>query len=631
MSVKIGLLLLIAVPASYGLTPAGIQVFLQGNPERPPASLDGNAKIDPNSGKGANPLEQVPVVGSQFDVNPVSTAMKCVINLTIQYMIVYTALAVCRTAADSWGLNYDKLPIQKILQTACTTVFYAPMLAVLFLGCRMRVLWLTQGRGNPPEWIQMCMYMCTYALLFMTLCVCIIPLFTGEVIGVDPKTGDIAQDTKPFKSPILSGLFTLLKYIIMLFLYVGVVCIIYGIITYEPPKGSWPGGEIPPVSPAVQCVMILSCQFFCVYAGVQFARSFTQLTGAKMTKFENAMSTATNAMNFAPMLAVLFLGARMRALQMDPVHGHPQRWAQNCFFMCTYAVLAQTLVSIAVPLVLQGEAKKGKTEGDMEYTVENPALGTALIVARYIIMLCIYIGFSCVVYSVLTIEHPKGPQYTPPISVTMQCVINLTFQFFFVYLGIWACVTLKELTQVEWRLVTQTMESMKATTMFCPMLSILFVGTRMRALQITQNRGAPQGWVQDGMYMATWALLIQFLMCAIIPCCTGSPAEINEDGNAVMEKKDGPAHKVAFWIVTAIKWIGFIFLYGGIITVIVGVYQMTPETANGRGSIPLVGDGKVPGTEAGVPGYDGIDEPIGPGNAGEQIPEIGHVPQPADR
>ena len=35
------------------------------------------------------------------------------------------------------------------------------------------------------------------------------------------------------------------------------------------------------------------------------------------------------------MLCVLFLGARMRALQMDPKHGNPQRWAQNCFFLCT--------------------------------------------------------------------------------------------------------------------------------------------------------------------------------------------------------------------------------------------------------------------------------------------------------
>merc|ERR1719450_1279919 len=141
-------------------------------------------------------MEKVPVVGEKFKVNPVSTSMKCVINLTIQYMIVYTALALCRTAADSFGINYERLPVQKILYTATQTVNYAPMLAVLFLGCRMRVLWLTQGRGNPPEWVQMCMYMCTYAVLLMTLCVCIIPVFTGEALGVDQKTGDIAEDSK---------------------------------------------------------------------------------------------------------------------------------------------------------------------------------------------------------------------------------------------------------------------------------------------------------------------------------------------------------------------------------------------------------------------------------------------------
>merc|ERR1719359_2037926 len=50
---------------------------------------------------------------------------------------------------------------------------------------------------------------------------------------------------------------------------------------------------------------------------------------------------------------------------------------------------------------------------------------------------------------------------------------------------------------------------------------------------------------------------------------------------------------------------------GGIIAVIVGVYTMTPETANGRGSFPLVGDGKVPLVDAKVPGYSGLPEPVG--------------------
>merc|ERR1719353_1846451 len=141
--------------------------------------------------------------------------------------------------------------------------------------------------------------------------------------------------------------------------------------------------------------------------------------------------------------------------------------------------------------------------------------------------------------------------------------------------------------------------------MFCPMLSILFVGTRMRALMLTDSRGAPQGWCQDGMYMATWSLLIQFVMVLVTSCATGEPAHVDEDGNIKWE----PEHPILFYIVVAIRILGFLLLYGGVITVIVGVYTMTPETANGRGAVPLVGDGKLGG--ASVPGYEGIKEPYG--------------------
>merc|ERR1719321_2641365 len=158
-----------------------------------------------------NPMEEVPVVGSEFAVNPVSTSMKCVVSLTIQFFLVYTALALCRTAADAFGLKYNNLPIQRILETATLTVAFAPMLAILFLACRMRVTQLTKGKGNPPEWVQVCMYFCTYSVLLMTICVCVIPLFTGEVIGVDPKTGQIPENSEPFKMQCAALCFTALK------------------------------------------------------------------------------------------------------------------------------------------------------------------------------------------------------------------------------------------------------------------------------------------------------------------------------------------------------------------------------------------------------------------------------------
>merc|ERR1719262_845802 len=544
--------------------------------------------------------------------------MQCVISLTIQYMAVYTALALCRTAMDLFNLKYENLPIQDILKTATLTVAYAPMLAVLFLGCRMRVTWLTQGKGNPQEYVQVAMYCSTYAVLAMTLCVCVIPIFTGKVMAVDPKTGDIPMDEKPFTNYYVAGAFTVLQYLIMLGLYAGALVVVYGIINFEPPKGTWPGDKIPPVSPAVQCVMILSCQYFLVYGGIQVCKSVQDFAGnlfGYTHTLQEALNTATMSINFAPMLAVLFIGARMRALQMDPVNGAPQKWAQNCFFMCTYALALQTCLCIAIPLVLNGKVEKGEIEGDMKYTVEgtNAAIGGVLTVVRFLIMICIYIGFSCVIYSVFTIEHPQGPQYTPPISVTMKCVINLTVQFFTVYLGIWIAETVRNYVGMELPKVSQLMENAKGTIGFCPMLAILFVGTRMRALMITNNKGAPQGWVQDGMYMATWAVLIQFLMCLLV----GLGAWFNNESAAVECDDNGtpkwqPGNPILVYVASALKWVTFLFLYGGIIAVIVGVYTMTPETANGRGSFPLVGDGKVPGVDVKVPGYSGVPEPVGP-------------------
>merc|ERR1719389_1339131 len=184
-------------------------------------------------GEPLEKVKQVPVVGSKFKTNGgVPTAMQCVVSLTIQFMVIYTALAIVRMAADGYGFKYDNFPIQKILQTASLTVAFAPMLAILFLAFRMRVNQLTKNRGNPPVWAQICMYFCTYAVLLMTLIVCVIPLFTGETISVDPKTGDIPHDHQPFENQICAVFFTLVKYFIMLGLYVGVIFIIWGLYSY---------------------------------------------------------------------------------------------------------------------------------------------------------------------------------------------------------------------------------------------------------------------------------------------------------------------------------------------------------------------------------------------------------------
>merc|ERR1719240_1166030 len=123
--------------------------------------------------------------------------MQCVISLTIQYMLVYTALALARTVADVMHWKYDQFPVTEILKTACITVSYAPMLAIMFLACRMRVLWLTQGKGNPPTWMQAWMYAATFSVLCMTLVALVVPLVTGEKVKFTDN-GDVEEDQQPF-------------------------------------------------------------------------------------------------------------------------------------------------------------------------------------------------------------------------------------------------------------------------------------------------------------------------------------------------------------------------------------------------------------------------------------------------
>merc|ERR1719478_1159999 len=142
----------------------------------------------------------------------------------------------------------------------------------------------------------------------------------------------------------------------------------------------------------------------------------------------------------------------------------------------------------------------------------------------------------------------------------------------------------------------QTMENAKGTVQFCPMLAILFVGARMRALHLTDNRGAPQGWVQDGMYMSTWAIAISFMSCLFTGLIMDE-VKTDEDGN-VINKFSSPA---AGFAMVAVRYLSMFLLYGGILTVIYGLFVMTPETANGRGSLPGVGQTPL------------ADSPPGPG------------------
>merc|ERR1719248_536175 len=202
-------------------------------------------------------------------------------------------------------------------------------------------------------------------------------------------------------------------------------------------------------------------------------------------------------------------------------------------------------MAAVVPLCLKAKAlpKDDKTvEGDVKYEFEGDQgqgmLPKVLTVFRFIIMLSVYACTTAVVCSVFTIQHPDGKELTPPLSPTMQCVLNLVFQYFLIYGLLWIFITVEDFMGANDYMTAakDAIESAKSTVQFAPMIAVLFVATRMRALQMTDNKGAPQGWCQDGMYLATWSILIQFMMCLIMPLFTGK--------KFTPDSLDGPVAKV---------------------------------------------------------------------------------------
>merc|ERR1719324_1962315 len=451
--------------------------------------------------------------------------MECILNLTLQYIVIYTALGICRTVLDFQGVAHSSSQVHSALKHASETMFYAPMVCMLFVGFRMRVLQLTKGTGNPPEYVQFAMRSVAYAILANTLVVLVIPVFSASEIELE-ETGEVKTKTEgnPFESPVIAFIFNVLRYLIVLGLYAGVGVVVYGLYVFEPPTSVWEG-PVPAVSPAVNCTTILTGTFFLIYFLLAVSRTYSQYVGGNtfVGQFETVMHRAADTLGMAPMLCALFLAARMRALQMDPVSGNPQRWAQNCFWYCSGALILQTIVSVTIPYLLNGDVKKGRMEGDMEYDVGPAESWTAkgMTSFRFIIMLSVYASATAVVCSVFTIQHPDGKEQTPPLSPTMQCVLNLSFQYFLIYGLLWVFITVEDFTSFDLAFVKDAAESAKSTVQFAPMLAVLFIATRMRALQMTDNKGSPQGWVQDGMYLATWSILIQFMMCLIMPFFLG--------------------------------------------------------------------------------------------------------------
>merc|ERR1719478_1703637 len=105
----------------------------------------------------------------------------------------------------------------------------------------------------------------------------------------------------------------------------------------------------------------------------------------------------------------------------------------------------------------------------------------------------------------------------------------------------WVFLTTKQYIESTAAMMNSGMSIMvtaQKTVKFAPMLSVLFIGLRLRALQITDQKGAPQGWAQQGMFLATYAIMFQLLLIFVLGALQGPP-KVDAEGNPVSQEKAG--------------------------------------------------------------------------------------------
>jgi len=199
---------------------------------------------------------------------------------------------------------------------------------------------------------------------------------------------------------------------------------------------------MPKLSPTVLCVMMLAWLFFIVYTALALLRTVNQLSRNRFgscLRAQQMVAMLCPYVMFAPMLSVLFLATRMRAIQLaqgdTERYQLPQPWVQSAMYLATYGVMLQ----VVFKLLTFSLNYRFDAQGTVVPVPSESRLARSVVaVLKYGLMACIYGGFTAVCVGATIMPAPKElwDGETPPLSASLRCTMMLTSTFFLIYLGL---------------------------------------------------------------------------------------------------------------------------------------------------------------------------------------------------
>jgi len=222
-----------------------------------------------------------------------------------------------------------------------------------------------------------------------------------------------------------------------------------------------------------------------------------------------------------PMLCVLLLSTRMQALELRV---SPPQSMQNGMLALSLAATTQVLV-VLLQMVL----------GDRmaSFQAVLSAFETAC-------LLTVYVGVGLVFADLLEWDAPTNVSLLSmdlgnQLPTSIKCVTTLSVLYFLVLFSVLVARVIQYVSTVfvaredyTKGQVEDTMEYVRQSVVFAPMLSMLLIALRLRAR--TQGQSDPDQWVQTAMVVSVVALLVQATLSPVIYFLTGPSS--NQDRSA---------------------------------------------------------------------------------------------------
>lgn len=444
---------------------------------------------------------------------------RSILAVSLLYLCVYLMLAFERKLGQMTYLVSGPSSIETILEsTTSSSVYVAPILCVIFLELGKRADDLTNGSpwlyGMPAFWLQWMIFICAVSFWMQTCS------FIGSsylVVKLREFGADVASATvrDECSYPVFGVYVSLGKMerrtrmtynVTSTTMYMSFVFVVLGTLSLrERPHALQLYEAVPfPVGDVCTIVLVGACVLVNVILHLFRSCSTADLArGGPGCEFSvEVLKLAATAMNFAPMLSVLFLGTQ---IAVDWSGASLPATIATWMRISTGALLIQVLLVIVAPYLTEASLQKVGDNGEVDFVTRNTRKLVMFSAVRWLAMAFLYCGVA-VIYVRLFFF---GGQRT-----LIHMLFRLGWLYFAVYLALWAFITLREM-KGGYNRVIRTLTVAKETVVFCPMLAAFFLAVFVQARHL-QNRygfkGEPQAYCQDFMVIAIIAVAIQLLI-----------------------------------------------------------------------------------------------------------------------